>query len=259
MKSLNSRSRCGFLALLIASFVSPAVIHAVETVDLRGYGKVAADLTPARTVFACQSVEKADILLDKLLADWFWDKTLPVQTKAVQLDAAQVSSFSLPGYGAVIIARTGSRVIVLGGADERDVSSRAIQEPLLKGTDVTSQAAKPHPIYLDYFDHKAYSAYASSFLKSKDSAGRRFMKLLGAGNNYQGPQYQFECPAPGVMNWPQCDAEIQDAERQQNSLVLGMSGGGSVPLWVANAFPDNMMQPTGTTVMGDWGGSFATG
>ena len=76
MKSLNPSSVGACLVLIVALAISVGRARAQDAIELRGYGKVSADLTDKRAVFGCESVEKADILLDKLLADLFWDETI---------------------------------------------------------------------------------------------------------------------------------------------------------------------------------------
>lgn len=230
---------------------------AAETMDLRGYGKVSAELTPTKAIFECETVEKADVLLDKLQADLFWDKTLPVTRSQAKIDSAPVSIWSMPGYGSAVIARSGNRVIVVGGGNESEVASLASTEPLLKEKDVTSQAARPHPLYLDYFDNKAYvvNIYPMSV---KEGFDRSLMKSLGGGYNVMGPQFEMQCPAPGVYNWANYDYEVREAERQNDIISIG-PWAGPVPLWGRNADPDSLMLPSETTVLGDWGGSFEAG
>lgn len=230
--------------------------------DLRGYGKVSANFTANQALFECEDAGKADILLDKLQADLFWDKTVPVKKTTLAIGSSKVTIYSLAGHGSAVIARSGKSVVVLGASDESQTAALAAKEPLLLGGDVTSQAAKPHPLSLDYFDNKAYKAYVQP-MKSSRGFGIEshwpFMKALGGALAFFGPMISSASPAPGVAGHSVDDYEVGEAERQGDMVVVGPNGGGEVPLWAGNAFPDNMMKPSDTTALGDWGGAGMAG
>ncbi|HEY3415862.1 MAG TPA: hypothetical protein VGM23_03165, partial [Armatimonadota bacterium] len=86
-------------------------------VDLRGYGKVQASITPQRSAFTCASAEKADYLLGKLLADLFWDAGQAHVITTVKVGGRDVPVHQWGPYGALIAGRNGKQVLVLGGAD----------------------------------------------------------------------------------------------------------------------------------------------
>ena len=180
--------------LLATALSAGLTACASEQTELRGYGKVTANVTPTRTVFACESIAKADLLLDKLQADLFWDKTLPLQKNTLKVEAGSVTVYSLPGYGAAVIARSGKQVLVLGGRDEAQVAAAA-QEPLLKaGGEVTSQAAKTHPMYLDYYDIRAFKSYVPPMRSPRDfglESHWPFLNTFGGSTAFFGPHYQF--------------------------------------------------------------------
>ena len=226
-----------WIGLLLTMILSAG---ADDAVDLRGYGKVSADIKPDRTVFQCENVEKADILLDKLQADLFWDKTFPVTKTDIKAGGATVTVYSEKGCGAAVIARADRNVVILGAPDESQAAAAAAKEPLLLGGDVTSQAAKPHPFCLDYFDNKAFKDYVPP-MKSPRGFGIEshwpFMKSIGACEAFFGPMFHVVTPAPGVFDWTITDYEVQEAERQGDMVVVGPDGGGEDPLWVRNAFP----------------------
>jgi hypothetical protein len=249
------------LSLLLLG-VSSSALPAADAIELRGYGKVSADLLPGRSVFKCESVAKADILLDKLQGDLCWDPTLPITKTDLKVGAATVTLYSLEGYGAEVIARSGTSVVVIGGTDAAQVSAVATGEPLLLGGDVTSRAAKPHPFSLDYFDNKAFKAYVQP-MKSGLGFGVEshwpFMKEIGACEAFFGPDLHNQSPAPEVINWAPQDFEVRGAEQQKDMIVVGPDGGGELPLWVANLYPGSMMQGSDTTLMGDWGGAAMVG
>lgn len=253
------------LILLACLATAGPRLRAEEPADLRIYGKVSADLSPSRSVFTCESAEKADIVLDKLLADLFWDKTLPVREGSLQLEGWKAS---LPvyamgdGYGSLLAARAGSQVVVLGGADELEVAALAAKEELLRQDDVAGKAANPRPIATDFYDNRAFKSYVPA-MKSPMGFGLEshwpFLKSLGAATAFFGPWMLKTSPAPGVVDWSAQDYEVQEAERQKDMVVVGPSGGGETTLWAANRYPESMMKPSPTTLLGDWGGAGMAG
>ncbi|MEI8196217.1 MAG: hypothetical protein WCI73_09940, partial [Phycisphaerae bacterium] len=246
------RCRLGLFAAALVLSQAVAALAVTETVELRGYGKVTADLTPRRAVFECASVEKADILLDKLQTDLFWDQTIPVQKTQHQVGAATITVYALPGYGAAVIARAGKHVLLVGGSDEAQAVALAAKEPLLQGgggNTITSQAAKKHPRYLDFFDHRAMKAYVQP-LKSARGFGIEshwpFLKSIGGAEAFIAPFMHTINPAPGVIDWASYDYEVHATEQQQDMIVMGPNGGGEVSQWGANLFPEGMMKPSET-------------
>lgn len=236
---------------------------AKDAVNLRVYGRVSANLKPSKAVFECESAEKADILLDKLRADLFWDKTLPVKKANLKLGKARVALYSMEGgYGSAVIARSGKKVVIVGGANETEAAEQAKKEPLLRGKDVTSHVAKPRPVCLDYFDNRAFKAYVppmKAYPGFTLESHWPFLKPLGAAAAFFGPMPHNINPASGVMDWTAQDYEVQEAQRQHDMVVVGPAGGGEVPLWIANQNPDNMMKASDTTLLGDWGGAGMAG
>jgi hypothetical protein len=266
MKTRRHRINCRYLTFIAVLVISRTVLHATETADLRGYGKISADLAPHRGVFDCENAEKADILLDKLQADLFWDTSVPPKRTDIHVGTATVAAYSLEGHGSAVIARSGRRVVILGAPDEDQAAALAAKEPLLLGGDVTSQAAKPHPLSLDYFDNRAFKAYTSPMKSSRGFGVEShwpFMKSLGGAMAFFGPALAppmaGTSAAPGAFSWVTADYEVREAERQGEMVVLGPEGGGVVPVWARNISPENMMEPSDTTALGDWGGAFMAG
>ena len=239
-------------ALLVPLLVSTTTLAAAETVDLRGYGKVTAELTPRRAVFACESIAKADILLGKLLADLFWDADANHVEKSVPLRGAAVTLHIWPPYGAMIAARAGTRVMLVAGADEAALLKSAAAEPLLLGGDVVFKPAKPYPVYLDTFDLRAYKAYAHP-MSSKNNFGLEshwpFLKRFGfGGEGFQTLGVNTSNPQPGVNETTGTDYEFKEAERQGGLLLPSITAGGIYPLWVYNQYPDAMLQVSPTAL-----------
>jgi len=233
-------------------------LRAEESVDLRGYGNVTADLTANRAVFECESVEKADILLDKLVADLFWDETNPPHQQDAKVGSSTVKVYSLPGQGAAVLARAGTSVVVLGAADENQAIALAAKEPLLLGSDVTSQPRTKRPIYLDYFDNTSFETYVSpmaSPLKLGLDTHWPFIKSIKGGEAISPglPAFHFQNPAPNVIDWTTIDYEVLEATRE-GGLISVDPWIGAAPLWAYNAYPDQMRRVSDTTLLGEWGG-----
>lgn len=256
------RSLLPLVAAALAIAATGFPVRATETANLRGYGKVRADITPTRSVFTCETVQKADILLDKLQADLFWDKTLSVKQTEIRIHSVRLTVYSIPDYGSTLVCRSQNRVLVLGGRTNREVATIATSDPLLKTHDVTSRASTLHPLYLDYYDNRAFKAYVPP-MRSPNDYGLEshwpFLKSFGGSAAFFGPNFQFSSAAPGVVDWASNDYEVREAERQGGMVVLGPTGGGEVPLWVYNENPDIMMRPSATTALGDWGGAAMVG
>ena len=92
---------------------------AADAVDLRGYGRVQASITPGRSEFTCESDAKADILLGKLLADMFWDAGQDHVAKTVKIGGRDVVVHAWQPYGAVIAGRLKNRVLVWAARTSR--------------------------------------------------------------------------------------------------------------------------------------------
>ncbi|MEI8197542.1 MAG: hypothetical protein WCI73_16735, partial [Phycisphaerae bacterium] len=179
----------------------------------------------------------------------------------VKLDATALTIYTLPGYGSALLARAGRDVLVLGAADEREVTAAAAHEPLLRGPDLTSQAARPHPRYLDMFDNRAFKSYSAPMSPSGKfllESRWPFMKSLHGSFAFFSPNVQ-EFPAPGVLGLTQMDYEVKEAERQGEAIMMIAYGGGEIPRWAGNLNPDSLMRPSDSTALGAWGGSFAAG
>ncbi len=231
--------------------------RAAETVDLRGYGKVSAELTANRAAFTCENAEKADILLGKLLADLFWDKSQEDRQSVIAVHGKPVTVHSLPGQGSAAIARAGAAVVILGASDPRQVEVLAGNEPLLAGGDVTSRQAKPYPLYLDFYDNRALKAFVHpmhSVHKLGLDSHWPFLNIFGGGAAFLHPLPNFDSPAPGVIQWTATDYEVRQAEMKGGMVVPGPGGGGEAPLWEYNADPDHMMKASDATLLGQWNG-----
>jgi len=250
------------LSLILVTMALSAAAPAAQ-VDLRGYGKVTASFAPGRVTFLCESAEKASILQGKLLADLFWDAGSDHVEKSLVVKGVSLRAHLWPPYGAIIAARIGSQVMVVGGVDEAALVKLAGAEPLLLRQDAALAPAGEYPRYLDMFDLRAYKAYTHA-MASKDKQGLDshwpFVKEFGLGGlAFQTLSIVHTNPQRGVIETTATDYEVKEAERAGGMVVPGILGGGAYPLWVFNEFPGVFAEPTPTTLFGNWGGAGATG
>ena len=103
--------RCSILiAIMAQALLFSAIPLKAEpgpsTVDLRGYGKVAAVFTPMRAEFTCESPETAEIPQGKLLADLFWDSKIGHSESQILLNGKSIVIHECPPYGALLVARS---------------------------------------------------------------------------------------------------------------------------------------------------------
>ncbi|MBE3120201.1 MAG: hypothetical protein IMZ50_15795, partial [Candidatus Atribacteria bacterium] len=121
----------------------------------------------------------------------------------------------------------------------------------------------PYAAYLDFFDLKAFKLYthAMSSVRGEGLASHwPFVKKFGLGGMaFQDLGVWTQCPAPGVLTFCSTEYELREAQRQGGLVVVGITGGGEVPLWIYNQFPFSMMQPSPTSLLGAWGGAGAAG
>ena len=253
---------CKFIFLLIPFLAFSESVRAEEAIDLRGYGKVSAAFTSDRVIFQCETDERADVFLDKLLADLFWDQLMPVEKMNIPVGSSTLTVHSISGQGALLVARAGNRVIALSASDPTLLAALAAKEPLLLGADVTSRAAKPRPLYLDYYDNLAFKAYTlpmKSQLKLGLESHWPFIKKFGlAGIAFYGATFHEQNPAPNVVDWVASDFEVREAEKN-GGLVEPKPLFGESPLWVYNTQPERMMKASDTTLLGEWGGAGMAG
>ena len=225
------------------------------TVTLRGYGQVAATFAPNRAEFVCENADKADLLMGKLLADEFWDAGDAHTQKTVKQGNVNLIVHQQDGAGALIAARAGNRVIVLSAPDVAALLQSASKEPLLKNADTKFAPAKAYPIYLDFYDLRAFKFYTGA-MDSRLGLDTHwpFIKKFGLGGlTVQGPNTNFNNPAPGVIQWAPYDYEVREASKNGGMIMPSLWLGGEVALWMHNDYPDSMMQPSPTALEGAWG------
>ena len=226
-------------ALLAGVFVGQT--HA-ERVDLRGYGTVRAFITPERSEFVCENPDKADILLGKLLADLFWDAGKSHVTATITVAGQNVLIHEWPPYGALIAARNGNRVLVLGGADTPDVATRAKKERALTSGKAVFAPANPYPRYLDYYDLRAVSCGTLGLHpenKFRYQERTAFTQQFVPGGNFNGSLAFFgRTPAEGVLpSFSLLDTDLHLAEKNDQLYSISISTG-EWPVWAQDRWPE---------------------
>ncbi len=239
MKYTTQRIRTAFvlfagLGIMVMMF-GGGIARAADEVDLRGYGRVQASITPQRSEFTCESDAKADILLGKLLADMFWDAGQDRVAKTVTIGGRDVVVHEWRPYGAVIAGRLENRVLVIGGKDERDAIGLAGKEPLLLSAGALFAAVKPYPKYLDFYDLGAVKCdtlglHYENKCRYQDRAA--FTNKFFDGGLHGFGMFDRE-PAEGVISSLSLfDTDVLLAKKNKQMYTYGI-GTGVVPEWVA--------------------------
>ena len=163
---------------------TPPLAEPSAAVELRGYGKVSAEFGKSGVRFHCQDAEHADLLLGKLKADLLWDGTDHFKTMDLEVAGQSIPAIDYPPYGVMVLGACGSDVFAYGSPDSKSMKTLLAPEPWLKGEGVRFKPAKPYPLYLDYYDLKAFKSYVHA-AKSVYGEGLEshwaFIKKLGLG------------------------------------------------------------------------------
>lgn len=252
-----------FILTQSLSLVKPVALPQTGVVALRGYGRVAATFAPGRAEFICESADKADRLMGKLLADAFWDAGASHTQKTVQVGKASLTVHEQAGYGALIAARNANRVVVIGAPDEAGALQIAAKEPLFRQAGTLFAPAKAYPIYLDFYDLRALKLYTGA-MNEPTAIGQDphwdFVKKFGLGGlTTQAPNTNFNNPAPGVIQWAPVDYEVRQAAAAGGMIVPSLWMGGEVSLWMHNDYPFSMMQASPSSLLGAWNGTGPAG
>jgi len=222
--------------------------RAADGVELRGYGKVSASVTPEQSEFTCESDAKADILLGKLLADLSWDSKYVEKT--IPLSGRNLLIRITPSYGALIAGRDGNRVFVAGGSTEEEAVILARKNPGFLSPSFQSKPSRPYPIYLDYYDLRAFKDYVNGMSATPKQYISQFFGGMGGE---MGKKAQFAMtPADGVVPWASLDYEMASAEKQGVMYVPGV-GSGIWPTWAWNKCPQYIAAESSLSING--GGS----
>ena len=249
------------LALLAIFSVATAKPQSQEPTRLRGYGTVQAHFQNQRAVFQCDSSEKADILLGKMLADLFWDAGSKSTPTNVSIKGVNIPIRSWEPYGALAVFRVGTSVLAVGASDVGKLKTRLESEGTLFADKPSFAPSIAYPRYLDMYDLRAFKAYTYAM---RGNAGMSldshwpFLKKFGMDIAFQALSTR-QSPAPGVYAYGPIDYEFGMANKNDGIASVGITGGGEVPLWVYNRMPDGIAQPSPTTLLSAWFGTGATG
>jgi hypothetical protein len=148
-----------------------------------------------------------------------------------------------PPYGAAIAARDGNRVLVLGGADERDALTRAGNEPLLTSASARFAPAQPYPNYLDFYDLKAVKCYTLGL--NPENKYRYRQRAAFTSRFFEGGLHGFGMfnrsePAEGVNSLLSLfDTDVLLAKKNGQMYSFGLSTG-DCPAWVRNRWPESV-------------------
>ena len=260
MRSHPFRSlRC--LALVALTGALAATGNAQNAISLRGYGNVTSGFGKDRVVFECQSSEKADILLGKLLADMFWDAGSQATTSTANIKGTNVTIHSWPPYGAIVVARVGQSVIAVGDSDEANLKQRLESETVILTGHAEFAPAKPYPRYLDNYDLRSLKMY--TYVMQGNSgmpleSHWPFLNSFGLNIAFQALNPR-QSPAPGVYAYGPIDYELNMANQNKGIAAVGLNGGSEVPLWVWNLNPDAVAQAGPTTLLSTMLGTGSAG
>ncbi len=250
MKSLTHWLRIGIalssVLWTMAIGLNSACARADNGVDLRGYGKVTASITPERSEFTCENNAKADILLGKLLADMFWDAGQNHVVKTVALGGRKVVVHEWQPYGDVIVARSENCVLVIGGGDEQHVLNRASSEPLLKSANTLFKPVRPYPMYLDWYDLKSvkcgsYGLHPMNKFRYKE--GSAFIKKFCDGGVISGMRFGASLEDGVDPQFDAVDSAMVLAKKYDYMVSMAMSIG-TWPAWARDKWPNYVDQPS---------------
>jgi len=239
--------KCAALLAAAISLLSTTISNgkAPETpaaIELRGYGKVSAEFGKNRVVFHCQDPESADILLGKLTADLTWDGQEKLKAVDLKIKGKSIPAIKYDPYGVMVLGASGNDVFAFGAPDADSMKVLLGGTPMLKDA-ARFKPAKPYPLYLDFYDLKAFKCYVSaarSLCGEGIASHWEFVKRLGLGGlTCQSLTVVLNNPAPGVVDFSRMDYEISEAERQGGLFVVCPDVGGELPLWMYNKEPGN--------------------
>ena len=210
-------------------------------VDLRGYGRTSAEFGKGRALFHCQDAEHADILLGKLTADLLWDVKDTCRTVAVDVAGKSIPAMACQPYGVMVLGAAENDVFAWGAPDANSLKSLLADESVLARGTVHFKPAKPYPVYLDFYDLKAFKSYvhAATSTHGEGLASHwDFVRKMGLGGlASQDLGLIASNPMAGVVDFSRMDYEVREAERQEGLFVVCPQVGGELPLWMYNKDP----------------------
>lgn len=245
------------VSLAYARAESSSITAPNKTVTLRGYGEVSAVFSDGRADFFCEDGTKADMVLGKLLADLFWDAGESHVEKKIKIGGAEIILHQWQPYGVMVAAVVDRRVVFIGAETEESLLRLVEKEPLILKNEARFHPLKPYPLYLDFFDLRAFKAYTHAMSSPRGdglASHWKFIRKFGMGGiAFQNPCLWMNSPAPGVVEWAPVDYEMNEARRQGGLIVCCPYIGGEVPLWMYNQAPSDMTAASPTSLIGAWG------
>ena len=222
-----------------------------EEADLRGYGKVLANVTSNRSEFICENGSKADILMGKFLADLFWDAGKEHVEVPVNVSGRSVTVHEWKPYGAVMVARNANRVVIVGGTDVPSLVQRLSNEDIVSKPDTIFRPTGPYPGYLDFYDLKSFMAFSHATMIPARKANRwEFTKKFLPGGLIQHRPFFLTSPADGIwMGRDSIDFDLNKAAKNNVMYSLAISTG-SWPQWLQNQHPDFVQRDSEMSIRG---------
>ncbi len=225
-------------------------------VALRGYGRTSAEFGEGRALFHCQDAAHADILLGKLKADLLWDVKDTCLTSDLDVAGKSIPSIDCRPYGVMVLGAAGDEVFAWGAADTNALQTLLAAEPLLKRNGLRFTPAKPYPVYLDFYDLKAFKSYvhAATSAHGEGLASHwEFVRKMGLGGlACQDLGLIGSNPMSGVIDFSRMDYEVMEAERQGGLFVVCPLVGGEMPLWMYNKSPCNAAKFSPSLLFQGW-------
>lgn len=133
--------------------------------QLRGFGTITMTSATmgglALTSFACESPERATVLLHKLGRDLAQSATVEARWQAVRVGGAEARVLVREGLGAFLPAAIGSTVLVLSAAGD-PATAFAGAADRLQGARFFDPAYR-YPVYLDKFSHAGIGSWYPSY------------------------------------------------------------------------------------------------
>jgi hypothetical protein len=241
-------------ATVIVASVGLAGLRAAEPQPyaLQGYGRVSLELAgtgEATAVFHCEDDTAADRLLSKLLADFSWDRVTGPRQQPL---AGGVIAWNVAPHGLLLFARQGRDVYALSG-ETPEVLERQRARLRLDRQRARFQAARRHPLSLDFFDLRAVSMYylplnvldlvRGLHRYDAEPLGQTtaFWHSAGYGHSFFGPYFGLDELADGAEHFFPNQWMIRQAVAD-DAIVMSHLGQYGAPWWMRNRFPRDIVQ-----------------
>lgn len=265
---LPMRGRRLTFAPLLAILLAPAAIllsilahasaqSAPESADLLAYGRVRTSASTDAagstvTVFTCEDGLHADWMLDKIRADFTWDRV--TGPKAFTLPGG-IPALRTAGGGVLVFARQGTKVAAIAAKSPAAASATLARLGIGAKTASFAAAAK-RPASMDYYDlrpisfnyliynvrgQKVDGPSVNAYLRSEQEKAPAFWAPFGYDANFLTHQggWMFGEPEPSsALTYP-FDYQIALGKKYGQSFSA-MVGNGPSPWWIRNKFPEQI-------------------